>query len=191
MHKELNINDHRAQLLNQLLAYQPTTTDEREQQQNLLTFVQQEPNCFSRQNQYGHITGSAWIVDETGRKTLLTLHRKLGLWLQLGGHADGESDVMAVALREAREESGVSEIVPLLDGIFDLDVHEVPAIKQDPAHLHFDVRYLFQIASSHDLQISDESIDLQWFDMSEVANLNTDHSVLRMVQKWHNMEEMV
>lgn len=188
MHNELNINDHRAQLLKQLYEYVPLSDEEREHQKRVITFVQQDENCFSRSNFYGHITGSAWIVNETGNEVLLTLHRKIGLWLQLGGHAEGETDVMKVALREAQEESGVDDVIALQEGIFDVDVHTVPAFRSEPAHFHFDVRYLFLIHSSSLLEMSDESLDLHWMDIEYVERLNTDHSVRRMAQKWLDLK---
>ena len=95
----------------------------------------------------GHITGSAWVVDIAGNRVLLADHAKLGRWLQPGGHSDGDPDTLAVALREAREESGL-DVRALDDAIFDIDVHRIPARGDEPAHLHFDVRFLVQ--AEHD-----------------------------------------
>ena len=78
-------------------------------------FVVQNPQCFERSLKEGHVTGSAWILDATGEKTLLTHHRKLNLWLQPGGHADGNSDVLAVAMQECREETGVIALTRVED----------------------------------------------------------------------------
>ena len=183
----LKENDPRSQLLHLLNQFQPQTEDERQQQHRLIKFVENDADCFQRSNHYGHITGSAWIVNEAGDKALLTLHRKLGLWLQLGGHADGETDVMRVAMREAQEESGLQAIRLLSDKIFDLDVHLVPAAQQDPAHYHFDVRFLFQMNDDLPLKISHESIDLAWYDLDRIETLVTDHSVCRMVSKWRSV----
>src|SRR6056297_1200916 len=97
--------------------------------------------CFERSNfQPGHVTGSAWLVDDSGENVLLTHHRKLDAWLQLGGHSDGDPDTAAVARREAEEESGLAVELVSRD-ILDVDVHEIPARKSDPAHFHFDVRF--------------------------------------------------
>ena len=96
----------------------------------------------------------------TGDRVLLAHHRKLGRWLQPGGHSDGDPDTLAVALREAREESGL-DVRALDDAIFDIDVHRIPARGREPAHLHFDVRFLVQ--AEHDrFRVSDESHALAW-----------------------------
>ncbi|MGJ8634551.1 MAG: NUDIX hydrolase [Luteolibacter sp.] len=132
----------------------------------------------------GHITGSAWVVSEDGSEVLLTHHRKLGCWLQLGGHADGESDVFAVALKEAEEESGLKSFRAVGEGIFDLDIHPIPARKNEPEHLHYDIRYVLRAEGSHDYVVSDESHDLRWVKPEEVKHLTTEPSMMRMVEKW-------
>src|SRR5215510_11521790 len=93
----------------------------------LRQFVAANPNCFERSLQIGHVTGSAWIVDLDRTHALLTHHRKLNKWLQLGGHADGDPDILRVALREAREESNLDAIRPVSENIFDVDIHVIPA----------------------------------------------------------------
>ena len=104
------------------------------------------------------------------------------MWLQLGGHSDGEPDTPEVALREAREESGLA--VQLLDPqIFDLDVHEIPARKADPAHYHFDVRYQIQ-AASEAFQVSAESLALAWVKIDDLERYTAEESILRMRKKW-------
>ncbi len=150
----------------------------------VLEFVREHPDCFERSLAAGHVTGSAWIVDAARTHALLTHHAKLGLWLQPGGHCDGDSNVLRVALREAAEESGLTELAPLLGGaIFDVDAHEIPARKNEPAHVHYDIRYALRADRSRPLQISAESRDLRWVPLDEIAGLNTDESVLRMVRK--------
>jgi 8-oxo-dGTP pyrophosphatase MutT (NUDIX family) len=107
------------------------------------------------------------------------------MWLQLGGHSDGESNTQQVALREAREESGLA--VELLDTqIFDLDVHEIPARKTDPAHYHFDVRYQIQAASDQ-FQVSEESLALAWVKIDELERYTEEESILRMRKKWRQI----
>lgn len=123
---------------------------------------------------------------------LLTHHRKLGRWLQLGGHADGEADLLAVALREAREESGMDRFTPIGAGPagragalvpLDLDVHEIPARGAEPAHLHYDVRWLLAAAPGQALVVSDESTDLRWVPRSGLAGFVDEESQLRMERK--------
>ncbi|MEJ1973368.1 MAG: NUDIX hydrolase [Lacunisphaera sp.] len=130
-----------------------------------------------------HFTGSAWVVDSARRRTLLTQHRKLDKWLQLGGHADGEADLRAVALREAQEESGLTEMKAVTTEIFDLDRHLIPARKDEPAHWHYDVRFLFEADPAEPLVVTSESKSLAWVELTAVARLNPEESMLRMVRK--------
>jgi 8-oxo-dGTP pyrophosphatase MutT (NUDIX family) len=115
---------------------------------------------------------------------LLTHHRKLDRWLQLGGHADGDTCLARVALREAEEESGLPGL--LVDtAIFDLDRHEIPTLGDEPAHWHYDVCYVAHAAGSEEFSISDESYALAWRAISEIANdLIMEQSVRRMAKKW-------
>jgi len=147
-------------------------------------FVSGHADCFERSLLAGHVTGSAWVLDEERRYALLTHHAKLGLWLQPGGHCDGDADVLRVAMREVWEEAGLTAIVPLLDGaIFDVDAHDIPAHGNEPAHVHYDIRYAFEASRSAPLRISAESKDLRWVALDRIAGLNTDESVIRMVRK--------
>jgi len=178
---------HRAPLLELLARYREgprITEQERAPLDRLEAFVRREPACFERSTVEGHITGSAWILSHDGAACLLTHHKKLGLWLQPGGHADGDADVLAVALREGREESGIAELEALSPEIFDVDVHEIPARKGEPAHLHYDVRFALVAPAGAEFVVSEESHDLAWVPRAEVAHYNTDDSVLRMAAKW-------
>jgi 8-oxo-dGTP pyrophosphatase MutT (NUDIX family) len=167
-----------------LRAYRPLDSREAGHLRCLLAFVENEPRCFERSLQTGHITGSAWLVDRSGKSVLLTHHRKLGKWLQLGGHADGNPDVLAVALREAAEESGLSDIVSVSNEIFDVDVHEIPAAAGMPAHLHYDVRFALQAAGSREFLVSEESHALRWISIKKVHEITSEESMLRMARKW-------
>ena len=146
------------------------------------SFVQRQPRCFERDCfDDGHMTASAVLVDASANSMLMTLHAKLGRWLQLGGHADGSTDLLAVACREAREESGL-EVAPLLREPIDLDIHAIPPHGGDPAHLHYDVRFLL-VAEQAPLVVSGESLALKWVPFAEVASLTREESILRLVEK--------
>ena len=147
------------------------------------TFVSANPRCFERDLWAGHVTGSAWLVDSKGESVLLTHHRKLGRWLQLGGHSDGIPDVLAVARMEAEEESGLV-IQALGVEVFDLDIHEIPPRKGDPAHFHYDARFVFQATGSQEFTVSPESIDLAWVPIERLAEYTDELSMLRMAEKW-------
>jgi 8-oxo-dGTP pyrophosphatase MutT (NUDIX family) len=148
-----------------------------------LRFVAAHPDCLLRTCLQGHLTGSAWIVSPDRRQTLLTHHRKLGKWLQLGGHADGDPDLLAVALREAKEESGLARVSPVSTEIFDVDRHWIPARASEPAHWHHDLRFMIEADPSEPLTLSGESKALSWIEVAGVSALNPEESMARMVRK--------
>jgi 8-oxo-dGTP pyrophosphatase MutT (NUDIX family) len=178
---------HRKPLLDALERYRALHPEEAECAARLADFVRAHEDCFLRSCLPGHVTASAWILSHDRERFLLTHHAKLDRWLQLGGHADGDADTAAVALREAREESGMSafELVwPAQPGVpFDLDIHEIPARGAEPAHLHHDVRYLLVAAPGQELRVSAESHELAWFERARAAAVLDEPSQLRMACK--------
>jgi len=155
------------------------------------SLLSNQTGCFERGNfQPGHVTGSAWLVDDSGEHVLLTHHRKLDAWLQLGGHSDGDPDTAAVARREAEEESGLAVELIWRD-ILDVDVHEIPARKSDPAHFHFDVRFAFVSRSGRNYVVSHESHDLAWVPVQRLRQFTTETSILRMARKWTELRAQV
>jgi 8-oxo-dGTP pyrophosphatase MutT (NUDIX family) len=175
---------HRQPLLDALHVYAPRHPAEAEVVARFIAFVQAEPDCFRRELLHGHLTGSAWIVNRTGDQVLLTHHRKLGIWVQPGGHCDGDPDVLATALREAAEESGLDPLSPISTDIFDLDVHEIPQRGAEPAHLHWDVRFALRHDGDGRYEISPESHDLAWVPLDRITEFSQDESLLRMARKW-------
>lgn len=143
----------------------------------------QHPDAYLRTHLPGHITGSGFIVSDDFSKTLLVHHRKLNKWLQPGGHADGELDVMAVALREAMEETGLTNLKPITSSIYDLDIHRIPERKDLQAHDHFDVRFLFSGSVTDLIQVSHESHDVKWIALGELEEYNKEESILRLRNK--------
>jgi 8-oxo-dGTP pyrophosphatase MutT (NUDIX family) len=147
-------------------------------------FMADCPDAASRGRLEGHLTGSAWLVDADGTRVLLTHHRKLDRWLQLGGHADGDADLARVALREAEEESGLHDLV-VEPAIFDLDRHRIPARGDEPEHWHYDVRFVVRTRGDETFVVGDESHDLAWCDIAALANAaDGDDSLRRMARKW-------
>ena len=173
---------HRRKLLKLLNEYAERHSEERDTVARFQSFVNEHERCFERDCWAGHITGSAWLVDPEQSSILLTHHKKLGIWVQLGGHSDGDSDTPNVAFKEATEESGL-EVLFLSEQIFDLDIHEIPARKEDPAHYHYDVRFAF-VAKTRDYRVSEESHDLSWIPIQDLAGVTTEESMLRMQRKW-------
>lgn len=151
--------------------------------QRLEQFVRDNEECFERTLIIGHVTGSAWIVDQHDEKTLLTHHRKLNKWLQPGGHADGDNLVSRVAMREAREESGLGGLSLVSKEIFDIDIHLIPARNNEPRHYHYDCRFLIRCTGDETYSVSDESHDLAWIPLAEIEKYTHEASILRMVDK--------
>jgi 8-oxo-dGTP pyrophosphatase MutT (NUDIX family) len=166
-----------------LHAAQPLEPHEAAMTAETIRFVEAHADCLLRSCRSGHLTGSAWIVGPDRLRTLLTHHRKLDKWLQLGGHADGDGDLLAVALREAREESGLSRIQAVVTQIFDVDRHWIPERKTDSGHYHYDLRFLIEADPQERLAISGESKDLAWVEIERVTSLNPEESMARMVRK--------
>jgi 8-oxo-dGTP pyrophosphatase MutT (NUDIX family) len=153
-----------------------------------LAFLDEAERPFDRAHEQGHFTGSAWLVDAEGKHVLLTHHRKLNRWLQLGGHADGDSDLAAVALREAHEESGLVDLIAEPE-VFDVDKHWIPERRGEPGHWHYDVRYVVRASARDEFVVSDESLDLAWVSIRALADAaDTDDSLRRMARKWLERE---
>jgi 8-oxo-dGTP pyrophosphatase MutT (NUDIX family) len=149
-----------------------------------MDFLASPGALFERSHPPGHFTGSAWLVSADGARVLLTHHRKLGRWLQLGGHADGDTDLARVALREAEEESGLVDLAVEL-AIFDLDRHAIPARGSEPEHWHYDVRFVVRANGSEDFAVSEESLALAWKPVADMAaDPASDQSLKRMAEKW-------
>lgn len=147
-------------------------------------FLHSSPRVFERRHAPGHFTGSAWLVSADGQRVLLTHHRKLGRWLQLGGHADGDAHLARVALREAEEESGLRGL-RLQTEIFDLDRHRIPARGTEPEHWHYDVRYVVQAEADEAFRVSTESLALAWRPIEAIAvDADADESLRRMARRW-------
>jgi 8-oxo-dGTP pyrophosphatase MutT (NUDIX family) len=172
----------RNQLIKLLEEYIPSQ-EEIIYKHDMLSFIKENENCFDRELEIGHITGSAWLLNKAGDKALLMHHKKLDRWFQPGGHADGDHDILAVAIKEAQEESGINAIEPVSRSIFDIDIHQIPANSKDVAHFHYDVRFLLQVVSDEDFQQNEESNELRWVDINAIPT--KERSVLRMFSKWH------
>ena len=176
-------------LIEQLRRHRASNEHEEKMRARILAFVEAHEDCFERSLRIGHVTGSAWILDRTRQYTLLTHHAKLDKWLQPGGHADGDADILGVAVREAEEESGLKSLRVVSEEIFDVDAHEIPARGGEPAHVHYDIRFVLEADLTEPLIRTEESHDLAWVALDHVAGLNTDESVLRMVRKTHYGED--
>jgi 8-oxo-dGTP pyrophosphatase MutT (NUDIX family) len=173
----------REQLLLELLNYQSDFPEELVFRDRLLDLLQKE-DCFSRSLLTGHITASAWVLDDKRSSIILLHHAKLNRWLQPGGHADGEEDVRQVAIKEATEETGISGLKFLKNEIFDLDIHTIPERKGVPEHGHYDIRFLFIAPKGAEPAVNHESNQIEWVTFENLkANVSVESSLLRMLDK--------
>ena len=180
----------RPPLLQQLHAHPPGDEHEAQMQQRIIAFVNRHELFYSRSLSLGHLTGSARIVDADYAHALLTHHGKLNLWVQLGGHVEDDPEMLAAAWREAREESGLHDVRPVFDHIFDLDVHAIPANHQEARHDHYDIRFLFQADRHAELIVSRESKNLAWVALEKISELTQEEAVLRMVRKTERLQKL-
>ena len=167
-------------LLVDLAEYEPADEEEAESLGFITDFLKSEAEPFSRRTQRGHITSSAFVLDESYANVLMVWHRKLKRWLQPGGHVeDDDESTSASAMREAREETGFS-VKPGVLGrrVFDVDVHRIPAYKGEPEHLHLDIRYIFIAAE----KVGEADHEVRWQPLDEKIE-GYDHSTIRALGK--------
>ena len=170
-----------------LTCYEAAWPDDGDVVGRFQSLLKSTPEALLRTGLPGHITASAWVVEESTGRVLMTHHRKLGRWLQCGGHADGDPLTDQVALREVQEESGLKQLSFVLTRgrllPFDVDIHGIPAYGDEPAHDHYDIRYLLLAAEGQPLEISDESHDVAWIDSGDIGRYTDEESVLRLARR--------
>jgi len=153
---------HRQAIKQLLTEYGTRYPEESETTDRYQQFVSAHEDCFERSQLAGHITGSAWLLNR----------------------ADGDTSPLAVAIREAREESGIASITALSDTLFDIDIHQIPQRKSEPAHYHYDARFLLQTTVTDNFIVSDESHALEWVEITKIESRTTEPSMLRMTRKY-------
>lgn len=176
---------HRRELLNLLDRHRTRFMDEGAFIAQTRAFVQDHTDCFHCDLWPGHVTGSAWVVSPARTHVLLLHHRKHDQWFQPGGHADGDADILRVALRETSEETGLdpSHIRLARERIFDVDVHTIPESHRGPRHTHYDIRFLVEMDDDIAIPGNDESHQVLWVALADVPRFNNNRSTLRMVEK--------
>jgi len=183
---------HRHDLLNLLKNYRTRFMDEVAYVRRAITYIEQNENVFERAALV-HITASSWVVSPDRERVLLLHHRKYGHWFQPGGHADGDTDVLRVALKECSEETGLdaSQIRLVDSSIFDVDLHDVPQVGQVRAHGHIDIRFLVEIDDRLTIPGNNESHEVKWFSLYEVMQMNRFRSTYRMLEKTRSLRNPV
>ncbi len=171
-------------LRGQLEHYEPRDDQERSYRERMLALSRGEGYAFSRSHFVpGHFTASAFVLAPDADALLLIFHGKLHRWLQPGGHVDPEdADILAAARREVFEEVGIRDLALATSSVFDLDIHEIPPIKGDPAHAHFDVRFLFR-ARDLAFRAGSDAKAARWVPLAEIDEEISDRSVVRALEK--------
>lgn len=173
-------------LVNELQKYKPFNVKEKANVDDVLNYLENNTNCYSRTNLSGHVTAGGLVVDGKGN-VLLNHHKLSGLWFQFGGHCDGESDCINVAKREIFEESGIQDYELISNGIYDVDVQKIEynAKKNEPEHFHYDINFLF-LVKDKSFEISNESTEIKWVSIEEAKKLinKDDKAMQRMLKKY-------
>ena len=177
----------KSDLIELLGKYKPDDENEKKYKEQILDFLNENDVFLGKKNQIGHITGSSWIVNYDKTKALLTHHRKLDKWIQLGGHTEEDETILETAMREAQEESGLNSVKCLSEEIFDISIHKFSTILDVPEHFHYDIRFLFEADCDEKIIVSNESKDVKWVSLDRMAEYNADSSRMRMVKKTNKL----
>jgi 8-oxo-dGTP pyrophosphatase MutT (NUDIX family) len=178
------VTTQRDSLAHWLQSYSPSDAREQVFHRTMLELLGSSGDPFSRGHfTPGHFTASAFILSPDRQSVLLILHSKLKKWLQPGGHISAQDiDVLAAARREVAEEVTLTDVALAHDGIFDIDVHDIPPLRGEPAHQHFDVRFLF-VAPNLTMSADSDAAAARWLTLSNLVDVTSDESVLRALRK--------
>lgn len=169
----------RQELMEQIANYIPYNEQEERDQNLILNWIEEQENAFSRENKMAHMTASAWVVNPERSEVLMVYHNIYDSWSWLGGHADGETDLLSVALREVKEEAGISKVRPVSEDIFSLESLTVDGhVKKGTyvsSHLHLNATYLLEADSEEAVSIkADENSGVAWFSSEEALERSTE-----------------
>ena len=172
----------------QIKAYRPWNEQERQDQALILAFLERNPDAFYRSNLLAHMTASAWVVNPQRSKALMVYHRLYDSWSWAGGHADGEEDLLAVALREVREETGVQRLRPVTEDIYSLEILTVDGHEKRgqyvPSHLHLNLTYLLEAEEEQPLRICEaENSGVAWFPLADALAASTEPWFVERIYK--------
>ena len=169
-------------------SYVPFNEQEENDQQVMLTYLPQFSDVLTRLNTLFHFTTSAWVVNPKRTKVLMIYHNLYGSWSWVGGHADGNANLLEVIEKEIQEETGVVHKKLLSNGIFGLSIHSVkPHYKKGKyvnAHLHFDLQFLFEVQEEEPLKMKeDENSAVGWVEIGKLLDLVTEEEMKPFYQK--------
>jgi 8-oxo-dGTP pyrophosphatase MutT (NUDIX family) len=174
----------RGQLVAALRSYKTSFPEEKDFIPRFLSLLQNFDHCYKRSLLSGHMTGSALITNSQKDSILLVHHKKLNRWLQPGGHADGQENILNVARREGEEETGIRHLELLDQNPFDIDIHLIPPNNKDQSHFHFDIRFLFLARNMDDVVKNEESNKIEWAPIDRISDyVGKNRSISRMCEK--------
>ena len=184
---------NRQDLINQLQSYQSFNEQEEADRQVMLGLLQTSDNIFYRTNLLAHFTASAWVINKAHTHVLMAFHNIFQNYAWLGGHADGEEDLLSVALREVKEESGIHTVKPITEGIYSLETIEVNGHEKKgkyvPSHLHLNVTYLLEADDTESLHIKqDENSAVNWFPIDQVLDVVDEPWMVERIYKKLNQK---
>ena len=176
------------EIYEQIKAYRPWNEQERQDQVLILDFLRKNSDAFYRTNLLAHMTASAWVVNPQRSKVLMVYHRLYDSWSWAGGHADGEEDLLAVALREVREETGIQRLRPVTEESYSLEVLTVDGHEKHgryvPSHLHLNVTYLLEAEEDQPLRVCEaENSGVAWFSLEEALKASTEPWFVERIYK--------
>lgn len=166
-------------LIRKIENYCPWNEQEERDKELMIVCLREQENIFSRENVVAHMTASAWVTNPQRTKILMAYHNIYNSWSWLGGHADGETDLLAAALREVKEESGITSVRPIMDGIYSLEVLTVDGHmkkrKYISSHLHLNITYLVEASEEERLHMKpDENSGVAWFGLEEAVTASSE-----------------
>lgn len=175
-------------IVEEIKKYRPCNGQEQRDKSVILDFLEKNEDAFFRSSLIAHMTASSWIVNPQRTKTLMVYHNIYDSWSWTGGHADGETDLLAVALREAREETGIAHVRPVSPEIFSLEVLTVDGHEKRgayvPSHLHMNVTYLLEAEESDTLRVCrEENSGVAWFSLEEALKASTEPWFVERIYK--------
>ncbi|WP_143321470.1 NUDIX hydrolase [Clostridium sp. HBUAS56010] len=164
------------QLMESVEHFQPMNEQEKKDKERILVYLHQGDSCFYRENEEAHFSSSGWVVNEARNKVLMAYHNIYDSWAWTGGHADGETDLLYVAMKEAQEETGIKVVTPVLEDIFSLEIltvngHEKKGVYV-PSHLHLNITYLLEADDRQEIhKKEDENSGVGWFGLEECLQI--------------------
>ena len=175
-------------LKDQIENYNPYNEQEEKDKQIMLKYFDKFDDVLTRDNEFGHFTASSWAVNKEKTKVLMIYHNIYKSWAWTGGHADGETDLLGVAIRELKEETGVKNVRILDSDIFSLEIicvkGHVKKGKYVPSHVHLNLTYFLEVDENETLQIkADENSGVKWVNIEDVYKTTSEEWMFENIYK--------